>query len=238
MTAPDTQRTDAEWRAILDKLDQIKALRDRAGTQAEAEAAAAALTRLLTKYNLSITEFEMRTKGDDTLGSNYVRTDITIENGANWRKDLLHVVATENGCRAIFKRGSSGVIMVGSPTGIGIVTDIYQEFVALAEVMARRASREPAYAIDVVAIGARRWRTGYLIGFAQGIWEAMRDARKAAVDETAGGSALVIVQDKALARAVDDLVGKTVSAGKSNVSRDAYNAGRSDGRGAMTKRIG
>lgn len=130
-----THNEPMDWTAILSKLEQVRTLRDRATTQGEAEAAAAALTRLLTKYNLSMAEFEMRTKSERAEGHGMIRDFIDMANSAPWRSDLLNVIAMHNGCRAIFGLGKKA-IMVGTKQNIALIEDIYSEFVALAEVMA------------------------------------------------------------------------------------------------------
>lgn len=54
MTAPDS---------ILDRIQKLQALADRAGTEAEAFNAATRVRELLDKYNLEIGEVELRTRG-------------------------------------------------------------------------------------------------------------------------------------------------------------------------------
>lgn len=238
MADNETLRTEAQWNNILTKLEQIRELRDRASTPDEANAAAAALTRMLTKYSLSMVEFESRLGNGTRHASGAVKATIEIENTAAWRQLLLTVIARTNGCRAIFMSGSKEVFMVGPQKNIDLATDLYGELVALAEVMSRRASREPANARAVHAAGMRVWRRSYLIGFGSGLGDAMRAARKQAADEMEGGSALVVVQDQNLDKAVSDLIGRTRPTGASRVNGAAHQSGYNDGKTALTKRLG
>lgn len=237
MNTEETVRTDAQWNDVLKKLESIRALRDRASTPEEAEAAAAALTRMLTKYSLTMVEFESRASRADGRAGGSIKTTITIENTAIWRQHLLTGIARANGCRAIFVKQSSHVFMVGPERNIQIVTDLYEELVALAETMARRASREPANAYSVLDAGMRSWKRSYLIGWGSGLYDAMRAARAQAADEVDGGSALVVVQERNLNEDVRRLIGATQQASGSRVNRAAHSAGYSDGEKSLTKRL-
>lgn len=238
MEANGSTATDIQWGDVLKKLENIRELRDRATTKGEAESAAAALTRMLTKYNLSMAEFEMRTKAEIGAGHGMIHDVFSRENTASWRGDLLNYIAMNNNCRAVFLPGSKNTIMVGKKEQIAIVTDLYSEFVALAETMARRASREESNHWDIYCHGIRRWKTGYLTGFASGLGDAMREARMNAINEHEGGSALVLVQDQKLQDAVDELIGATKSMKAKRVNAAGFRVGHGDGKGALTKRIG
>lgn len=223
-------RSGAEWRAIIERLAQIEALIENGATQGEAEAAAAAFTRTLTRFNLSEDEYRSRRGGYDPNG--YERFVIVIDDRVDWARKLLYVIAKHNGCDMIVYTGSLAVSVVGVPETVELVRKLYEAFRAIARSCCLTVSRERLSQAMILRYGSKKWQASYLAGFADGIGAAMREARKKAVAETENGSALVVLQQNALAQAVERLIGETEPIERATVITSAYDRGVADGRAA------
>ena len=127
--------SERQWSEILDKLAKIKALSDRAGTLEEAQAATAALSRMLLRYNLTMEQVTVHLDGQHDRG--FVRQDATIENGAMWRAILLNSLARAHFCRCV-RHGSNGThSLFGQPHNIVVVKDLYSWLVDEVERLAK-----------------------------------------------------------------------------------------------------
>lgn len=202
---PQVLDTDRDWAAILDKLERIKRLHERAGTPAEAEAAAAALTKLLTKHNLTAAEFDHRL--ERTPQDDYVKHIVDLGGRTSWQRELLDQLAYNNFCRAVHLLGHDKSFLVGEPRNIEVVRDLYAH-------LRREVDRLADHAWDEAKRGgtwldARSWKRAYRLGVVEGIGAAMAEAKRAATAEVEHGSELVLVKDAELAVAQERLVGPT-----------------------------
>lgn len=210
-TAPATRGGKAitsvdqtEWNELLAKLARIEALADRAGTLAEAEAAAAALSRLLLRHNLSLAEVGERR--ERAPGNGVTAQEHRLANGAAWRHYLLHALAQTHLCRAIRHAGDRATI-IGHPHNLAVVKDLYRWLSAAIERLARRAWEErierraaelllaappdaqPRFADAMTAAretpGKRAWLAAFRTGAVDGLWRRLLDERRALEAETA-----------------------------------------------------
>ncbi len=195
----------AEWDELLARLARIEALAERAGTLAEAEAAAAALSRLLLRHNLSLAEVgEHRDRAD---AGGVTAREHRLANGAAWRHYLLHALAQTHLCRAIRHKGDRATL-VGHPHNLAVVTDLYRWLSAAIERLANRtwAARLERRAAELLlaappetqtrfadALAAatrdmpakRAWLTAFRTGAVDGIWRRLLDERRKLEAETA-----------------------------------------------------
>src|SRR5689334_16506295 len=111
-----------DWSDILDKLGKLKTLSDRAGTLAEAEAAAAAMTRLLLKYNLSMVDVTAHLDGS---ANPVKRVDDPLENTAMWRTLLIYEIAKANLCDLVRLNGGKTVALFGHDHNLIVVKELY-----------------------------------------------------------------------------------------------------------------
>lgn len=82
---------------IIEQLRKVKRLADNAGTEGEAAAAAAAMARLLSKYNLEISEIDLNAEASETVEENI----FGHKNSSQWRTLLMHYVAKYNFCTTL-----------------------------------------------------------------------------------------------------------------------------------------
>ncbi len=201
---PPEQAPGRDWAAIMDKLERVKRLQERAGTVAEAEAAAAALTKLLTKYNLTAAEFDHRIERNPQ--DDYVRQTVDLDGRTSWQRDLLGAVAHHNFCRVVHIARTDLSYLVGEPRNIEIVRDLYTYLRREVDRLADRAWEE-ARGSSPDWISSREWKRSYRAGVVDGIGMAMTEAKRTAVAEVEHGSQLVLVKDAELTAARDRLIG-------------------------------
>ncbi|MGI9254032.1 MAG: DUF7168 domain-containing protein [Thermomicrobiales bacterium] len=242
-----TSRDDERWAEVMDRLTRIKTLADRAGTLSEAEAATAALSRLLLKYNLSLADL------DDVPGETRASVGseaFEVENSASWRHYLLHALAQAHFCRAIRYPGTSRAMLVGHPHNIAAVKDFYQWLSVSIERLAgttwdeerdRDAARlllEPnspyrrfAAARDALPTGNRRaWLTAFRTGAVDGLWRRMIDEREAIRQETSPERwALAPILDAEVQTFMNDNFANVGSYQMPAADAAGYNAGQAAG---------
>ena len=219
---------------LLTKFEKLLELEQRAATPGEAEAAAAAMTRLLTKHNLEALEVKRR------LGSQGPKTDL-VKSGwievpaAGWRKSLMWAVARNNFTTFVYYR--RGGYLIGTGANIAATNRMYDTLCLTVEHLADlgwdEIKHDPPledrgnwYHYDLRPIGSAKWKNAFRLGCVSGIQDAMRRARQEIVEQTEGGSALVLVNQKELDAATRRYVGVTVkSKGSSITNADAYRRG-------------
>ena len=112
-----------DFEAITTKLTQIRALAERAGTLAEAEVAAAKLTDLLTRYNLTLADLDAHA---EKAGRRVQSEDLDYQKSANkWHGSLLHVLARAHMCRAVSHPWKNSVTVVGHAHNLIVVRELY-----------------------------------------------------------------------------------------------------------------
>ena len=212
----------------MDKAVKLLNLRENAGTLAEAQAAAAALQRELTKTGL--TEADLR----KSLGQNvsdFVTVPIKL---TSWRRDLLFNIAKANGGTLIshpWARSQSLVIDQKRCTDVmSMFRRLHAEILHLTKIEQKRLG----------------WRErGYTISFQRGAVAAIRvalleAARHASIEYT-GGYAIVLNESAARQAYIEKEFGKLVThkrRGGKNWSGylagvDAGNSIRLDGAGSL-----
>jgi hypothetical protein len=170
-----------KWDDILAKLAGIKALADRGGTLAEAEAAAMMMAKFLFRYNLTLLDVERHV----TESGRAVTSEEIVTTTAGWRRFLLNAVAQGHLCRAVCNDGTTTV--VGHAHNLLVVRAM---FLWLADEVNRLC--ELAYR-DAVAEGdwgaiyhGRSWKNGFRLGAVVGITRSyqtmLRDAEREATE--------------------------------------------------------
>ncbi len=222
------QGNEINWDAVLSKLNDIRSLRDRAGTQAEAEAAAAALTKMLAKYNLTMADLDVRQANKvSEIDMHFVG----IGNQARWRQTLLAVIADANFCRSVAIVGVPICSVIGTARNVAIVQSLYDNLVPEIDRLAA-AGWTAAVAEKRVSwfISTAEWKRGFRIGAVVGLAEAMAAAKNEAASEQQNGGALVVLLEQELDDALKRFHPKTSIFGSASVHGSAYEEGRIVGR--------
>lgn len=220
-----TQRTEINDQ-ILNKLAYIKTLKEQAATPGEAEAAAAAMTRMLTKYGLSMLELDARLGTMPTVSS-FLYEHIDLASTAMWKRTLIYHIATFNFSRVIYIPGKQTVDFVGTEQNLALVQAMYAWLVLEVNALADKGWNEYRYRH---MYSVKAWKNAYRTGVVAGLGKAMHEARAAEVAAYSGGSALVVVNDAALNEAVLQHVGKTTTKSLRVSNGDAYQRGYQTGR--------
>lgn len=115
--------------SVLDKIKKLKALSEGAAkvnSLAESEAAALAVNKLLTKYNLSLMDIENDTPDNPAPGVTIERSDeISVRNlyGRQWKERLLMTLCRYNYCKLIGT--SHKCFLLGTQLNIAAVMDLF-----------------------------------------------------------------------------------------------------------------
>ena len=196
-------------------LDGIKSRMERAGTVAEAEAAAAAMQRMILKHNLDAADLENLGKQErEEYISKYIILGKEKTQGLQWRVNLAYVMGEMNFC-AFIRQGIHGAKgwMVGQASNVEAAEVMY---VSIVDANERLAPTEWAAFIRTSEgrfANSGSWKNSFKIGFVQGIRMQMLAERKRVAGELEAGtvSALVLVKDAELKQAVNEKIGKTTT---------------------------
>lgn len=200
--------------SILAKLSDLQHLANNAGTEGEAAAAAAAVQRLLFKYNLSMAD--IGEKGE--AGRAFERSDFTIGGDLNastnkWKAHLLAVICAANFCGCV-QRGSSrtrwssadeepepNATVVGRPANIPVALGMFEYLEKEARRQCNVAYKK--YGRFLLDTPRGRFNRSFYFGFIDVVRERLAAQRRNSVAEAGTrGSALVEQSDKEVAAAV------------------------------------
>jgi hypothetical protein len=233
--------------ALLNKIEKLFNLQEGASTVGEAEAAAAAITRLMTKHNLEMAEVRQRL-GDKAPKSEYEHEIFDAGGDDGWIRGLATRIAGANFCKTYYIPGTSRIGIVGESGNIETVKRLLFSLRDLIRLEARREYRKrqkdgtlPELWVEGRWKG-REWVSGHYAeeglwrfvgsftnGAVDGIGYALKAAKKAEQDAYAGGSALVLVKDRELQEATGRLVGNLGVGRRRSSSGSGYKAGHAFG---------
>jgi len=181
---------------IIEKAKKLLALRDRAGTQGEAEAAAFALAALLEKHRLSMAELEE--DGKESVDGGFVDDEVALDSSgrlSSWRRQLMNSLSKHYGV-ALWWRSSwvdgrrvKKTYMCGKPDDIAIMHFMYNWLCV--EIL--RVSQQNCEGYG------RKYNNSYKLGFVSGIHTQLRKAREQETKEVKESIALVLRDRKDLA---------------------------------------
>lgn len=246
-------------RELAGKIERVRELMERAGTPAEAEAAAAAFQRLIMRHELS--EEEARTltgSRRDEVVLRRVRLWPAGRQGVTWRFHLMIVLTRFNFCR-LYREGPAGadVLVIGTEKNLDAVTRLYQmtepAFERLAEAAWDEALRafRVAYLVTrgvlkaddatrvvstAVVLRGRPNRQSYLasflLGVPSGLYDKLKSERAEEIATLEGAQALVVVADQELDEAAERLIGEVTAGRRGPGARDgqAFRRGYDAGR--------
>lgn len=190
---------------VLDKIKKLLKLQSSAeelGNEGEAYAAANAVHRLLTTYNLSLGDISDEER--DTL--NITESDeITYRSpyGSQWKRYLLTLVAINNYCKVLVKPCQQHMLIVGQEDNVAVVKNLYTYLVSSFTSLAPRRRAEFAYRLQqegrrLTDSGKKKFLHSYFIGAVSGLQENF-DSRKPTSEETG----LMVCHDAAIEKFLD-----------------------------------
>ena len=221
---PVLVRTEDE--KVIEKVAKILALKANAGTEEEAQAAAAMAQKMAFKYNLDLEAIESGTKG---VGRREVIRGTIDVGRAGWSRSLLSVVAMNNFCRVVTHGDSPICTVVGERHNL-LITDYIYAFVVyeinrLADAAWTNRDRRAVY--EPVQTYKRGFREGAVVG----VSTALSRQRNDDMNNVQGGRALVIVKDQQVEEALHQFF-PNLRAGRSRTVRygQGYDLGYEKGR--------
>lgn len=121
----------AEKDKVLDKIKKLLKLQKSAedlGNEGEAYAAANAVHRLLTAYNLSLSDITENKESElDIELSEYI--SYRNQYGNQWKRQLLTVICLYNYCRCLINPSCQKMVIVGQVENVVIVKNLYDYLV-------------------------------------------------------------------------------------------------------------
>lgn len=170
---------------IIEKIKKLIRLRDGAqaiGSEAEAQAAAAGIQRLLTQYNLDIADVDVSDIEIDysfdlykEMGrSRYFETADPYRCG--WKRQLLSVISEAYYCKAYQVHGKSLMVVYGTEVNRFTVEYVFnfleETFNRLVAVRAKEQG-----VLNTRMSGRITWISSYLLGCASGTYDKLKEQR-------------------------------------------------------------
>jgi hypothetical protein len=186
--------------SLLETIQKLQRLADRAGTPAEAANAAAKVQALLFKHNLTLAEVAAH---EDQPTNDYVDHPFTLSAGSfhiGWHRRLVTTIAIHNFCRTIYTVGRSTVSIIGQPHNIAVVTHLYTY-------LARELTRQGLVQMRThcaSALPARQgsWVRAFCLAAVHEIYYRLAAQRARDEQASAASTALVLVTDAKLEQAM------------------------------------
>jgi hypothetical protein len=164
---------------ILDRIANLLALaNDKGATEAEAALAAQRAQELLLKYNLdtsAVSAQSSKSKGQqpDTT-QRKVKMGVGKTIGFDWCLTLAAGIARTTQCAYVYYASTREIVFVGSPMDIQVACGLYEfllkQGLSIAERQYKAENLERIYGVF------RKFRYGFMMGFADRIWNRLYDA--------------------------------------------------------------
>jgi len=208
---------------VMDKIAKLLEL-SKSPNEHEAMSAMAKAQKLMLEHNIKAEEIKQKEKRGYQFGRNRVKI-APGKSLANWKRNLLGVIAQHNNCKFYFYRGSGDVLLLGEDHDVSFVLMIYYNMSDVAEKLA-----DVAYAMSNSREHGKTWKNSYYHGFVDRVGERL------STEHQLQNTALMVRKTDALEiYARENVNSKRVNTGVSNYSYDAYSAGYRDGERVKTR---
>lgn len=174
---------DDKLKSALDKVTKLRALGDRATTQAEREAAYAQAEAIIAKYQIDVAQIEAATQETSEEIGEDGEPLIVCKNRVSWVGILAARLAKMHGCACIW-RGGVAIIIAGRPSDVAVVRYL---FAWLHVEIAKLSEREHGRAAK------NAFRLGAVIGACDAMKRAQAIESKAAALIAGQSAAMVLV---------------------------------------------
>jgi len=210
---------------VMQKVVQLRALAARAGTQAEAETAAAQAESLIAKYQIDEASIVFPDAAESIEQHDPLWSGKLNE---TWRGSLCAGLSKDHGCAVVATREGNGTTyrIAGRKSDVEIVRYM---FAWLTVEIERLAQREKG----------RADKTAFRCGAVTGALRAMREARAEEVKASPAGASAALVlsnrSDESMNFLQKSLGGRFGSSRTSRVAVDAFRRGLSAGAGISSR---
>src|SRR3990167_3241994 len=140
---------------VKNLLKKLATLKKRAGTEGEAQAAAAAIQRLLLKYNLDMSEVDL-TAEEESGGPEIIKDSFRFSDyyqSKTWKQQLLFSVAQYNFVRALLHGNNQGSF-IGRPENVKAVRELFEYIIEQLE----QLSYDELWKAQGWVLGAGKWK--------------------------------------------------------------------------------
>lgn len=130
---------------IYDKIRKLIRLKESAskiGSEGEANAAAAAVNRLLTEYNLSLMEITEEETAPVLSVAESSRISYQDTYGNIWKRDLLRIISEYNYCQILLYSGTTYMVVLGTKENASVVIALYNYLRSAFKTLATDRHRE------------------------------------------------------------------------------------------------
>lgn len=175
---------------ILDKIKKLLKLQISAeslGNEGEAYAAANAVHRLLTQYNLTLGDISDDKEQELNINESDMISYRSVY-GSQWKRYLLTLVATNNYCKVILRPYTQHMMIVGQEDNVAVVKSLYVYLVSSFIGLAPRRRAEFAYQLrqegrKLTDRGKKKFLHSYFIGAVEGLMDNF-ESHKPTSEET------------------------------------------------------
>jgi hypothetical protein len=231
--------SNQELDKIIDRLQKLETLRERAGTVAEAENAAARIQEHLFKYNLTMAQVSGATRKQKGLQDTAVDLGTKTQWITQWRGSLLSAIAVNNFCRSIYVRGTNESVLIGREENVAVVKGMFTYLLAALQRLQREAYKD-VRDWGMTESQSRTWKESFYWGAVGSIHQRLQEQR--AADEakiTNDQMALVLVEDSAVEEYFYQRFPHARRGSRRPVNADAYSRGQQAGASInLAKQIG
>lgn len=234
--------------SIKDKIAKLLALGERAGTEAEAEAAMHRAHVLLAKHNLSLDEVKGHHEREEAIEID--DSTPSVLRNTQWRDMIYEGIAELYFCDIFLRyrfnaRGERvrKIAITGRPSNIEVVKYIAGYLIRTGDELASAGARAAAQhlANDGVVLNVRAWAGSFRVGYGGRILsraqQEIQDAKAGGIKDETTGTALVVAplydrEKQAVAAHISAKIGKLkTTTGRGTVVRSSsgYQAGSAAG---------
>lgn len=221
---------------IIDKIKKLMALRDGAkaiGSEGEANAAASAIHRLLTQYNLDMAEVyraagmsESENKESPIGRSSNFSTDDPYRCG--WKQSMLNVLCKYYYCKAYLISNTPYMAVYGTELNRMTVEYAFNFLITVFTGLAARRYKEEFKGVRVMPRQRDRWVASYLLGCVSGVDD------KLSSEQTTECTGLMVCHEQMIEKYISETAGKKTgkwhSSSQRSLSGHAFSIGEKDGR--------
>lgn len=216
---------------IINKIQKLIRLRDGAravGSEGEANAAAAAIQRLLTEYNMKLSEIEGTPEAEEESCIGRSDNYNTADNyRSGWKRQLLYAICDYYYCRAYMVTGTPRCAVYGTEMNrmaveyaFNFLESVFAHLSVLRFKEQHGTCRVPTRHRDI-------WLASYLLGCASGIREKLMSEKTEQVTGLMVSHGAMI--DKYLAQE-KGTIGNWGSASSRGLNGNVFDLGHCDGR--------
>jgi hypothetical protein len=227
---------------ILDKLTKIKAHMESAakiGSEAEAQAFAAAMARIMMEHEISMTDIEVSSRdASEPVESYYIdynkygKDDQPKKARVNWRESLAGIIADAHFCRILVHRKSSRITLVGRKSDCEVAEYMIVTLTRLLEKMSnsewgkewrRMGGQESPARNKEVRMDLSGFETAYRTAFITRLRHRYETERKTVKHEHSDSTALIRI-DKRITEVNVHIESMKLGTSKALTSAKSHNA--------------